>query len=279
MSRRRRAYGYRVYLNERVYVETKLLPSHILELDMSYQRQIELSRVAAMVEKFDPYIVNPLKVSHRNGRYRVLDGGHTLMMLKDINSDKDSFLVECRVYENLTYQEENIIFAKQTGIAKPISIKNKMNALENAEDPETMEIIQATEESGHSLAIKKSGDGSIKAVGKARSLFRKCGEEIYKEALTLIHETWGNKGGSLNGNILGGTCVFLKTFGEAYSRDRFIKKLKTADPRVIITSAKRGKTSYQTLDASVATEIAAIYNYGGGKGRLDPVKASRVVEY
>ena len=279
MSKRRNSSTYRVWMNERVYVEPRLVPSHMLKLDLNYQRKVDMERVQEIVDNFNHCIVNPLKVSHRDGQYFVFDGGHTLMALKYMNKDKDSFPVECRVYENLTYEEENQLFAMQTGYAKPISVKNEMKALQNAKDQETLDIVQATEDTGLNLAIRENTEGSIRAIGKARNLYRKYGEDIYSAALSLIRETWGGKSSSLTANMLGGVCVFLKEFGSEYSYDRFLRKLKEKNPVDIRTMAKRGKTEYQTMDAAVATEIAGIYNYGGGKGRIDPVRASRIVEY
>ena len=279
MSKRRNSSTYRVWMNERVYVEPRLIPVHMLKIDPEYQRKADMERVQEIVDNFNPCIVNPLKVSHRDGNYYVFNGSHTLLALKKINQGKESFLVECRVYENLTYEEENKLFALQSGISKPVSVRNTMNALQNAKDQETLDIVQATEDTGLNLAIKEYGEGSIKAIGKARSLYRKYGGEIYSAALSLIRDTWGGKNSSLSANMLGGVCVFLKEFGPDYNYDRFLRKLKEKNPVDIRTMAKRGKTEYQTMDAAVATEIAGIYNYGGGKGRLDPVRASRIVEY
>ena len=275
---KRRSNIYRVYLNERVYIEPKLLASHILEIDPSYQRRIDMERVQKIVDNFNPLVVNPLKVSHRGGKYYVVDGGHTLMALKKVNEGKKTFLVECRVYENLTYEEENAMFSIQFGFSKPISVRDEMNALANAKDQETLDILRIIEESGLSLAIREESGDAIRAVGKVRSMYRKCGEEIFSSALVLIRDTWGGKDGSLTANIIGGVCLFLKEFGSEYSRERFVRKLKASTPGSIRVTAKLGRVPYQTLDAAVATAVASLYNQGNGKGRLDPVRASRVME-
>ena len=214
MSKRRRNTAYRVWMNDRVYVEARLLPSHMLEIDPEYQRRIDLERVEKMVEEFNPCVVNSLKVSHRGGRFFVFDGGHMLMMLKKVNEDKGSFLVECRVYENLTEAEEKILFAAQTGLAKPISVNDKMNALAGAGDPETIDIIRATNASGVNLAIRKSQGTSVRAVGKARSLYRNFGGQTYEDAVSLIMSTWHGTQGSLHANMLGGVTAFLDAFGD-----------------------------------------------------------------
>ena len=268
-KRRRNGAAYRVWMNDRIYVEARLLPSHVLEIDPDYQRKIDMERVEQMVKEFNPCIVNSLKVSHRNGKYKVFDGGHTLMLLKIINEGKPSFLVECRVYENLTEDEEKLLFAAQTGLSKPISVNDEMNALAGAGDPETVDIIRATNASGVNLAIRENKGTSVRAVGKARSLYRNYGSDTYEDAVSLIMSTWYGKNGSLNANVLGGVTAFLDAFGNVYDRDRFIKKLKGIEPKDILATAKRNKTDYQTLDKACATEIAKTYNKGRGPGRLE----------
>ena len=268
MSRRRKSNGYRVWLNERVYVEPKLIPAHMIELDPDYQRRIEMDRVNQMVEEFNPLVVNPLKVSHREGKYYAFDGGHTLMMEKKVNEAKATFLVECRVYENLTKDEEKILFAAQTGLSKPISVNDRLNALAGANDPKTVDLIRATNAAGVNLAIREKKGTYLGAVRKAVSVYDKYGSEIYEEALSLIMKTWKGRKDSLLSNILGGTATFLNAFGKVYDQNRFITKLKGVEPKELLTAARRNKTDYQSLDAACATEIAKAYNKGRGKGAL-----------
>lgn len=269
---------YKTWMNSRIYVEPKQLPSHILKLDSRYQRKIDMKRVQAIVDNYNPCVVNPLKVSHRDGKYYVFDGSHTLMALKKINANKESFLVECRVYENLTFEEECALFAAQFGICKPISVQSEINALWNAGDPDILAWIRATEKAGLSLAIKGNTDGTIRALGKAKSLYQKYGENLYVDALTLIRDTWGGCKSSLTAHMLGGVCLFLREFGDEYNRGRFINKLMDNSPERIRISAKLKKASYQTMDVAFATEIAQLYNYKAGKYRLDLSKTFRMAE-
>ena len=71
-------------LDEKCGYEFTRLPSIMLESDTSYQRPIDLKRVQRIVENFDARLVNPLKVSGRDGHYYVFDGAHTLAALKEI---------------------------------------------------------------------------------------------------------------------------------------------------------------------------------------------------
>ena len=60
--------------------------------------------------EFNGVIVNPPKVSYRDGRYIVIDGQHTIVGLKTLNGGNDLPIL-CRVYVGLTKEEEALVFA------------------------------------------------------------------------------------------------------------------------------------------------------------------------
>ena len=56
-----------------------MINSKMLEVPRgSYQRELNINRVRKIAAKFDPRLVNPPKVSYRNGHYYVFDGQHTI---------------------------------------------------------------------------------------------------------------------------------------------------------------------------------------------------------
>ena len=267
MSKRRNV--IRIQINDHAYFTVGLLPSHLIQTDPEYQRSIDMNRVQKIVEEFEMGVVSPLRVSHRGGKYYVFDGGHTLSVLKIVNEGKTSFPVLCLIYENLTMEEEALLFAKQRGIEKPVPFKDRLNANLIGKDERAETLVKATEDGGLSLAVKERRDGTIWAVEKANSLMEKYGEEHYGKTLSLIKDTWGGIQESLAANMLGDVAAFLKEFGEVYDRDRFIKRLREVQPKDLQTLARRNKASYQNMDESYATEMAAAYNKGRGKCRLD----------
>lgn len=260
----------RIPINDHAYFTPRLIPSHAIITPNNYQRKIDFRRVDAIVAAFDPAIVSPLRVSHRDGKYYVFDGGHTLAALKKVNHDKDSFPVLCLVFENLTEKEESILFALQRGIEKRISVQERLNANVIGEEEDTMKFIETTEKAGLTLGISTKGEGSIRALGKAEGIRNREGDERYVETLSLIKDTWNGSRDSLTGNMMGGVSVFLREFGKEYNRERFIRKLGAIPPNQIRLQAHRKKASYQTMDAAFATEIGTIYNTGNGKGRILP---------
>ena len=268
MSKNNRG-AYRVWLNGHAYVEPKLLPSNIIELPPQYQRRIDMDHVQEIVDNFNRAILNPIKVSHRNGKYWVFDGGHSFTALKQINTGKPAFMVECRVYENLSFEEEAELFAFQSGSVRKVPVKDELKALVLGKNKKTMDLVSATEEAGFTLGITEHPEGAIEAIEKARQLFEKYGAELYTDALCLIRETWNGKKDSLSANMLGGVMLFLSKYKDQYSRQRFVKKLGVKPIPDLKREARWNRGGDQSVDGSYATAIAKVYNYGGGKGRLN----------
>ena len=99
-----------------------------------------------------------------------------------------------------------------------------------------------TAQAGFQLA---DGAGSatkntIAAIAKAYRLYKEYGPEQYVQILQLIYDTWNGAAWSVTGYLLGGVAVFLREYGEEYSRARFIKRLRGATYRRIPLSRKNG---------------------------------------
>ena len=104
----------RIACDDKCSYEYKRMPAAWLETDFSYQRKIDSARVERIVNSFDPRLANEVKVSFRDGKFYVFDGAHTLSALKRIHGE-DSFMVDCKVYYGLSYEDEAYLFALQSG--------------------------------------------------------------------------------------------------------------------------------------------------------------------
>lgn len=97
-----------------------------------YQRIPDMDRVKDIASKFDWNLVNPVKVSFRDGAYWNFDGDHTVLACKEHNGGKD-LSVWCKVYHGMTYEDEAYYFAMQNGKSK---------------DPKLNETLFATQKTG-----------------------------------------------------------------------------------------------------------------------------------
>src|SRR5699024_7018654 len=164
-----------------------MINSKMLEVPRgTYQRELNIHRVRKIVARFDPRLVNPPKVSYRNGRYYVFDGQHTVAALKLLNGGKD-LMVRCHIYRGLSESEEALLFAQQTGVSAKLTPGARMRALIYGGDLEAMAFFKATESVGLCLDYaQRCGRFRIACIGTAFEEFKRRGPDLYKEALSLI---------------------------------------------------------------------------------------------
>jgi hypothetical protein len=249
--------------------EYRLLTSTALETDTSYQRRIDPGLVEKIVTNFDARVANTLKVSYRDGRFFVFDGAHTLLALKRVHGDAP-FLVDCKVYFGLSYEDEAYLFALQTGQSKDVAFGVRLRAMLISKSAEAEGFRTHTANAGLTL-VDGSGSASkntIAALAKAYKMYTDRGAEEYERIIRLIVETWDGAAWSLTSYVLGGVSAFLREYGEAVIRDRFIKRLRSVSYDDLRDEARRQQRS--SSDIAHALAIVKAYNRSGGRGTLDP---------
>ena len=259
----------RIACDDKCSYEYKRMPAAWLETDFSYQRKIDAARVERIVNSFDPRLANEVKVSFRDGKFYVFDGAHTLSALKRIHGE-EAFMVDCKVYYGLSYEDEAYLFALQSGESKDVAFNTRLRALMISGSQEATDFRAHTARAGFQLA---DGAGSatkntIAAIAKAYRLYKEYGPEQYVQILQLIADTWNGAAWSVTGYLLGGVAVFLREYGEEYSRARFIKRLRGATYEMLREEARRQQRG--SSDVAHALAVAKLYNLTGGRGTVDP---------
>ena len=74
-------------------------------VDPLYQRDLDNSKVSKIVRDWNPYLVNAVKVSWRDGKLWVFDGQHTIAACKAKRGGRDC-MVDCKVFYGLTRLDE-----------------------------------------------------------------------------------------------------------------------------------------------------------------------------
>ena len=259
----------RVACDDKCSYEYKRMPSAWLETESSYQRKIDAARVERIVENFDPRLANEVKVSFRDGRFYVFDGAHTLSALKRIHAD-ESFMVDCKVYYGLSYEDEAYLFALQSGESKAVAFNTRLKALMISNSPEAIDFRTHTRNAGFELS-ESSGSATkytIAAIAKAYRLYKDMGAEQYEMLLQLIARTWGGAAWSVTGYLLGGVAVLLLEYGDELNRDRFVKRLGSVCYEEIRDEARRQMRS--SSDVAHALALLKFFNRSGGRGTVDP---------
>lgn len=135
--------------------EYKKLNTRDISVDGLYQRDLSAPKVKKIVREFNPYLVNAIKVSFRDGKYYVFDGQHTIAAVKAKHKGADC-QVDCKVFYGLTRLDEMELFILQNGASSAVATREKFRALYNNGDPEIASLVKLTEKAGLEVGFDKS---------------------------------------------------------------------------------------------------------------------------
>ncbi len=228
-----------------------------LQISPDIQRKLNPQRVAEIQSRYSPRVANPIKVSYRDGKYYIFDGMHTRSAMCGLNGT-DDFPIFCRVYFGLTKEDEARLFAEQFGVSEPVSMGYRLRALAVAKNPEVLDFLKVTEDSGFKirLASHASCNGHISAVCQAFKIYRDLGGDDYSLMLKIIHQTWAGESWSVSGHMLGGMARFMKMYSD--KTEFFIQVFREVTQEEIVREVMRFPG--MTKDGAYATAFAEIYD-------------------
>lgn len=206
----------------------------------TYQRPLDEALVRKIVARWNPNLMNLPKVSHRDGKYYVFDGQHTIEALKLKNNGKDLDIV-CRIYSGMTYEDEARLFAAQNGISKNVTTMQKLRALYEAKDPDVVRVTDIVIEYGYADPIKNNSGNcpnGFRTIPTALKIYEKCGEGRLRQVLSVITKAWGNDKEGCRSGILQGVNIVLSLYmGEVKEAD-IVKTLQRVAPAKLYADAK-----------------------------------------
>ena len=226
------------------------------------QRSLKTRRVNQIVGDFNPLLVNPIKVSHRGGKYYVFDGQHTLAALRQVYGT-ESTQVECKVFENLTFEQEAKLFAEQAGFSESVSMIDKLRALEAAKDEKVLKFLDVTRGTGFEIEIgsSHSRNGKIAAVVAAYTAYLSMKGGKYSKMLEIIRKTWAGESWSVTKNMIAGMKEFMDMYGGESGNEidvpEFIHKLRRVTAADIRKKAETLKG--MSIGSAFGAAIAGYY--------------------
>lgn len=169
--------------------------------------------VARMLANFDARLVDPIKVSERDGKLYQIDGTKTMAVLTELHQQKgaQTFPVMCRVYSGLTPEDEARIYATTDDFHSHLPMAFRIRALYIAKDPEIMDFIETTKASGFDIipGNYKPHNGFVCAIVTAFRSYQKLGSKEYLRMLKILMRTWAGVSWSVTRNMLGGMTRFM----------------------------------------------------------------------
>jgi len=217
-------------------VHFELIPINNLVSSQVYQRKLSQRHIDRTTSNFDLFQINPVKVSRRNGLNHVINGQHTIEIIRAV-SGSDETPVWCMVYDDLEYTHEADIFANQQKYTKPLSSYEIFMAHIEADSDKHIMIQSIIEQNGLSLVSSKKNCG-ICAVSSLAEIFDKHGYHVLDRTIKLIVSAWEGDANSLTKSMLSGVALLVTTFSESLKDDLFVERVGSVSAREITRTAK-----------------------------------------
>lgn len=228
-----------------------------LESNQDYQRNVSEAHVKRAVENFDPYQVNPVKVSRRNGRNYVFNGQHTIEIIAEVTGSRDT-LVWCMIYDDLEYKHEADIFANQQKYVRQLTAYDIFNAKIESGDEEA-HVIKSIVESYNLTLSSNKYPHTICAISTLVYIYEKYGCKILDATIRLCVATWQGENNSLSSYILKAVAIIIQVYQQELNEELFKEKLGLIPINQITRSAKAMQNG--TKGFGYAITILNFYNH------------------
>lgn len=231
------------------------IPIRNLVSNQIYQRMLSSKHVRRVASNFDPYQINPVKVSRRNGVNFVFNGQHTIEIIALVSGSRDT-PVWCMVYHDIAYEEEADIFANQMRFNKPLTPYEIFNANIEAGNDKQL-IIKGLVESYHFEVSSKKMHNGICAIGALEYIFDRYGYHTLDRTLRLCVNAWEGDVNSLSANMLKGLARMIVSYGDELKDDQFIDRVGRSSARDVSRTARERRSG----SIGYAEAMVNAYNY------------------
>lgn len=221
---------------ERVKVlKPTFFPINVEELKLApYQRDLKNSKVKNYAERYNPNIFGVILVSHRNGKYWIVDGQHRVAVAKLLGIKS----VYCQVLEGLSYEQEAEHFYEINHNKSRLNANHKFHAKVESKDKSALDIVKALNKYGY--AYSKEGtdqnDNSIRAIGSIQKIYQRHGYDGLCEVLDILRKSWNGDYTSLKAEMIKGINTFIVNY--EFNKDFLISVLSRYTPKGIMDKSR-----------------------------------------
>jgi hypothetical protein len=233
------------------------------------QREIDWKWVDTLWSEFDLDKVKTPHVSHRDGYYWIVDGQHTIELIKRFLGDgwKEQNL-ECYVYEGLSPKDEADKF-DSLNTQKSQSTFNRYKVRVTAERQTELQIESILGSLGL-VSSTQSTPGAVGAVGTLIKAFKRDGGQALGRALKLTHEAYGDPG--LEAVVIDGFSMMCHRYNGVLDEGKSINSLSGLKGGVKgllgLAEQLRLKTGGRKAECVAASAVNIINRDRIGKSKL-----------
>lgn len=213
------------------------IPVSSIDVDYTYQRELDRKRVAKMVAEYDPSLIGVIEVSKRaDDTYRVIDGQHRLFVVRAAHQLGTKAHIACNVHTGLTPEQEAQLFFDIDSKRRRLTGWDRWNARRGAGEQIVMDIERLARE--HGLTIDPAPrERHLRCVGACEKLVDLAGLDVLDETLRLAVAAYAGVPDSLRAEIVHGTGLVLAYYPTEVDRPRLLAAMQSIAPRQLSARA------------------------------------------
>ena len=249
---------------------SRIIPVALSRLTVSpaVQRDLRKYRIDELLADFDLEMFGMPVVSHREGKFYIIDGHHRITTLKQwLGAGWEDQKIECRVFEGMSEREEARMFDRLNNTLRVNAIDRFMTRLTAGEQVE-LAIQAALHKEGFSIA-RKPAPGVVSSVGTLLSIYKRSGPEILRQALRITSRAYGDSG--LETSVIDGIARLCQRYSGSLNEAESIEKLASARGGVsglLSQATVLRKQTGNNLPICIAASAVEIINKGRGGKKL-----------
>lgn len=253
------------------YFEYAALPAKELVSSQQYQRDISKKHIKDIMDDFDPYQVNPIKVAYRNGRYYVFDGQHTLSTLVCLFGM--DVIVPVMVFKKISYEIEAGLFANQDKHKKKLTKEQILLAMYENKNEKVIQFKKCCESYGFDCDFMPSvKDKKISSYSYLYDkVFCKNGVARLEKVLRVCTKAYGVNGTATNSYVLKAVnCLFDHyelSKNPCLRETVLVKALSSTKPADIRDNGNKDTT--RKGEERYAAQLVVAYNAKCGRKTTD----------
>jgi len=180
-----------------------------MEANTGYQRPTDSAQVNDIVVSFNESKLGLITVSHRDGMYHIIDGGHRSRALRILGYTH----ALCEVFTGMTYEQEADYFRSQDTNKRRLTPYALFKSGIEAKDETCLRINDIVKANG--FQVTKSGQrySKIAAIGALYTIVAEYGFAVLDKTLCLVAGTWENIDKATQSETLLGVAEFVKRYG------------------------------------------------------------------
>ncbi len=237
-----------------------------------YQRKLYEDKLRRMIREWNPADVRHVELSFReNGMYFVIDGQHRIEAIRRQEGLVPQ-VVRAIVWVGLSVQDEAEMFwrTQDPRNRKALIPEEIHNAALFSGDPQALRIQRAVDNAGYRIgpSLGDEQGGSLRAVKHLYTIEQRYGEELLKDTLAFISQSWGVRAVPA-APMITGVALFMGTFPEA-RMDTLVKRVgKQTMEDWLLDAGGRSRMLKLNKSEGVASQLHADYNSVHRAKKLD----------